>query len=344
MMGMGKWMASCALAAMLCACGGGGDDQNTAALNINTSGSSAQTQSIATGKSGNLTVKSGDFLSLRTTEPVKWSVALTSAATTVINQTFTDTGWSGNLINPNGDTIALVATAVSDPSKVFKLLLTLQPAPITTPMYSAVPQKVGEVATFAETSLRLGGTGGTQRIAYTTSSITNGIATIKGVDIATNTPDQNYTQDQDRNRLTRTYMNNGNVCTYTPKRDYYNFPMYVGKGWNSTWNYGCAAGYFEKANVQANVLAFEPVTVAAGTYNALRINYVVTYTNSNDALLPNGSSGNATYSETITGWWSPDLGRFVKWVSNYGYATGFTNPTYMKVYTQELQSLQTLPQ
>jgi len=71
---------------------------------------------------------------------------------------------------------------------------------------------------------------------------------------------------------------------------------------------------------------------------------VVTYTNSNDALLPNGTSGNATYSETITGWWSPDLGRFVKWVSNYGYATGFANPTYLKVYTQELQSLQTLPQ
>jgi hypothetical protein len=329
-----KWMASCALAAMLCACGGGGDDSG-GTLNVSASGSATQGTSVGSGQAATLNVQSGDFIALRTSAPVRWQAVITSNLTTVTNQTLNETNWSGNLVSPTGDTIQLTATLVSDASKVFKLNLTVAPQ-----RYAAPAQKVGEVATYAETSQRLGGTGGTQHIAYTTTAVNNGIASVTGFNIDTNTPDQSYTQDKDRNRLTRTYLNNGNVCTYTPKRNLYSFPMYVGQSWNDTWNYGCVAGYQEKGSIQAKVAGYEPVTTAAGTFNALRINYVITYTSSNDSQLPNGNLGTATYSETITGWWSPEVGRTVKWVSNYGYATGFSNPTYMKVYTQELQSLQ----
>lgn len=328
--------------------GGGGSDSpatgtpsttppaNTLSVST-TDGTSGQTQgaTVSSGQSATLNVQSGDYISLRATAPVQWEAVITSTLTTVTNQLLNTTAWAGNLISPTGDSIQLKATLISDTSKVFYLNLVVAPQRYTMPA-----QKLGEVATLTETSQRLGGTGGTQHIAYTTTAISNGIATVDGFNLDTNTPDQRYTQDQDRNRLTRTYLNNGNVCTYSPKRDYYNFPLYVGKSWSSTWNYSCVAGYRETASVQANVAGYEPVTVAAGIYNALRINYVVTYTNSNDVQLPNGGLGTATYTETITGWWSPNLGRFVKWVSNYGYAAGFSNPTYMQTYTQELQSLQ----
>ncbi|PVY77784.1 hypothetical protein C7414_107113 [Cupriavidus alkaliphilus] len=337
MKGMGKWMASCALAAMLCACGGGGggDDGGGGTLNVSASGSTAQGTSVGTGQAATLNVQSGDYIALRTSAPVRWQAVITSNLTTVANQTLNDTNWSGNLISPTGDTIQLTATLASDASKVFKLNLTVAPQ-----RYAAPAHKVGEVATFAETSQRLGGGSGTQHIAYTTTAVYNGIASVTGLNVDTNTPYQSYTQDQDRNRLTRTYLSNNNVCTYAPKRNLYSFPLYVGKTWTDSWNYSCAAGYHETGNVQANVAGYEPITTAAGTFNALRINYVITYTNSNDTQLPNGNLGTATYSETITSWWSPELGRMVKWVSNYGYAAGFSNATFMKVYTQELQSLQ----
>ncbi|REE92541.1 DUF3108 domain-containing protein [Cupriavidus plantarum] len=333
MKGMGKWMASCALAAMLCACGGGGDDAGSS-LNVSASGSAAQTASVGSGQATTLNVQSGDYISLKTSAPVKWQAVITSNLTTLTNQSQSDTAWSGNLVSPTGDTIQLTATLVSDASKVFKLNLTVAPQRYTVPA-----PKVGTVATLTETSLRLGGGSSTQQVAYTTAAIANDIVTVESADTATNTPDVRYTQNLDGNRLTRTFLNNGNLCTYAPKRTLYSFPMYVGKTWTDTWNYSCVAGYRETANVTATVVGYEPVTVAAGTYNALRVNMVITYTNSNDALLPNGNLGTATYSETITGWWSPDAGRTVKWVSNYGYAAGFSNASYTKTFTQELLSV-----
>ncbi|RZT42128.1 hypothetical protein [Cupriavidus agavae] len=333
MKGLSKWMASCALAAMLCACGGGGEEGG-GTLNVSATGSAAQGTSVGTGQAATLNVQSGDYIALRTSAPVKWQAVITSNLTKVDNQTLTETNWSGNLVSPTGDTIQLTATLVSDASKVFKLNLNVAPQ-----RYTAPAQKIGEVATYAETSQRLGGGGGTQHIAYTTTAVTNGITTVTGFNVDTNTADQSYTQDQDRNRLTRTYLSNSNACTYAPKRNLYSFPMYVGQSWNDTWNYSCAAGYRETGSVQAKVEGYEAITTAAGTFNALRISYVITYTNSNDAQLPNGNLGTATYSETVTGWWSPELGRTVKWVSNYGYAAGFSNAAFMKVYTQELQSL-----
>ncbi|WP_342064827.1 hypothetical protein [Cupriavidus sp. OTU4895] len=334
MKAMGKWMASCALAAMLCACGGGGDDAGSS-LNVSATGSSTQGTTVGSGQTATLNVQSGDFITLRTGAPVRWQAVITSNLTTLTNQSQSETVWSGNLISPTGDTIQLTGTLVSDASKVFKLNLTVAPQRYTVPA-----PKVGTVATLTETTTRLGGTVSTQHIAYTTTAVANGIVTVDSVNADTNTPDVRYTQNLDGNRLTRTFLSNGNLCTYTPKRTLFTFPMYVGKSWTDTWNYSCVAGYRETGNVTATVVGYEPVTVAAGTYNALRVNFVITYTNSNDSLLPNGNLGTATYSETITGWWSPELGRTVRWVSNNAYATGFSNAAYTKTFTQELQSLQ----
>lgn len=116
-----------------------------------------------------------------------------------------------------------------------------------------------------------------------------------------------------------------------------NLLLYVGKTWNSTWQYACLVGgvpgYHENASVVGNVEGIESVTTAAGTFNALRISYVISYSNLNDP------AGFTTYNETIKTWWSTELGRIVKWQDTYGYPTSFSDPTYLRTYTQELTSV-----
>jgi len=329
---MGNLVACVMLAGVLAACGGG-DGDGGSALNVSATGSQTQGTSVGAGGSTTLNVQSSDFIRLQTSQPVRWQAVITSDKTTVTNQVLTETQWSGNLVSPTGDAITLTATQVSDPSKVFTLKIAVAPQ-----RYNGVAYKVGEVATFAETQVRFNGTTTTENLAYTIASVSNGRAMITSADAITNAPDTSYVQDLDRNRLSRTYTN-GNVCTYSPKRTLYELPLYVGKTWTGAWDYACQMGYTEKGAVVGKVETYESITTPAGTFNALRLAFTITYTNSNDTQLPNGAAGNATYKETILGWWAPDLGRIVKWQSNYSYATGFANPTYMTTYTQTLTSL-----
>ncbi|CAG2144350.1 hypothetical protein LMG19282_02565 [Cupriavidus campinensis] len=328
---MGNLAACVMLAGVLAACGGGDDGGST--LNVSATGSATQGTSVGAGGSTTLSVQSSDFIRLQTSQPVRWQAVITSDKTTVTNQVLTETQWSGNLVSPTGDSINLTATQVSDPSKVFTLKIAVAPQ-----RYNAGPYTVGQVATFAETQVRFNGTSTVENLAYTVAAVNNGLATITSANADTSAPDTSYVQDLDRNRLSRTYTN-GNVCTYSPKRALYDMPLYVGKSWTGSWNYACQMGYTEKGAVVGNVQAYESVTTPAGTFNALRIAFTVTYTNSNDIQLPNGNTGNATYKETILGWWAPELGRIVKWQSNYSYAAGFSNPTYMTTYTQVLTNL-----
>ncbi len=331
---MSKFFASLLLAGSLAACGGGGgDDGGGSSLSINATGSAPQATSVGAGQTASINVKSGDFITLQATEPVKWQALITSTKTTVTNQTLTDTVWSGNLISPDGDSIVLTAALASNPNKVFTLKL----AVAASTRYSAIAPTIGEVSTFKETSVTIGGTSSVRNIAYTTSAVNNGVFTINAVNLADNSAFRNYTQDGNRNRLTQTYPATNNVCTYTPKRDLYNFPLYVGKTWNSTWQYACLVGgvpgYHENGSVVGNVEGIESVTTAAGTFNALRISYVISYANSSDP------AGFTTYNETIKTWWSTELGRIVKWQDTYGYPTSFSDPTYLRTYTQELTSV-----
>lgn len=113
-----------------------------------------------------------------------------------------------------------------------------------------------------------------------------------------------FSVDTSGNRTSRTFVNNGNACTYAPSREYLNFPLFVGKTWASTWQYSCVLGYKETANQTATVEAWEPVTVTAGTFDALRVRINTTYTNSNDANLTNGSAGSASYAIALVGWYA----------------------------------------
>ncbi|MCD9230274.1 hypothetical protein LPV64_15525, partial [Ralstonia pseudosolanacearum] len=150
---------------------------------------------------------------------------------------------------------------------------------------------------------------------------------------------ERYSSDADGNRLTRTYLNNGNVCTYAPKRDMLNFPLSVGKTWTTTWQYSCAAGYREFATLNAAVEALEVLAIPAGTFNALRIHYALAITNSNDSQLPGGSTGSAAYNQDYRCWWDVDGGRIVKCDFTYTYPAGAPS-NFTKTFSQVATSAQ----
>ncbi|MBC7957253.1 MAG: hypothetical protein H7Y33_15440 [Cytophagales bacterium] len=149
---------------------------------------------------------------------------------------------------------------------------------------------------------------------------------------------ESYTFDKDDNRLRRFTAFNSNTCTYSPRRNFFDFPLYVGKSWSTDWLYNCSSGYHENATHTAQVQAMESVTVGAGTFDALRIQYQTQFTNSNDAGLLNGVSGSATYSQEGTCWWAPTLKRMIKCDIDSNF--GATAPaSYRKRYAMSMTAI-----
>lgn len=149
---------------------------------------------------------------------------------------------------------------------------------------------------------------------------------------------ESYTFDRDDNRLRRYTAFNANSCTYSPRRNFFDFPLYVGKSWSTDWLYNCSSGYHENAAHTAQVQALESVTVGAGTFDALRIHFQTQFTNSNDAGLPNGLSGSAAYSQEGTCWWAPALQRMIKCDIESDF--GATAPaSYRKRYAMNMTAI-----
>ncbi|MDO3523867.1 hypothetical protein [Ralstonia pseudosolanacearum] len=203
--------------------------------------------------------------------------------------------------------------------------------------YYPKAQTAGATLVWSETITRLNSAGSTRTRTNVTTSVANGIATVDASEGGTAV--ERYTSDADGNRLTRMYLNNGNVCTYAPKRDMLNFPLSVGKTWTTTWQYSCAAGYREFATLNAAVEALEVLAIPAGTFNALRIHYALAITNSNDSQLPGGSTGSAAYNQDYRCWWDVDGGRIVKCDFTYTYPAGAPS-NFTKTFSQVATSVQ----
>lgn len=88
--------------------------------------------------------------------------------------------------------------------------------------YYPKAQTAGATLVWSETITRLSSAVSTRTRTNVTTSVANGIATVDASEGGTAV--ERYSSDADGNRLTRTYLNNGNVCTYAPKRDMLNFP------------------------------------------------------------------------------------------------------------------------
>ncbi|MBL0727702.1 hypothetical protein [Piscinibacter sp. HJYY11] len=199
-------------------------------------------------------------------------------------------------------------------------------------------RQVGQSSRWTETDTQLGGNVINRHYTQTITAVNpDGSYNVDRAE-ANGFISERILNDRGGNRLNRFIVQTNNPCTWAPRRDYLSFPLYVGKTWTSGWNYSCALGYREDAAHTARVEALEPVTTAAGTFNALRVSFQTVLTNSNDFQLQNGPAGQATYRNDGTCWWDVDGQRIVK----CDIANTFEGPapaTYRQRYVTELAAV-----
>ncbi|CAJ0694774.1 hypothetical protein LMG19089_01400 [Ralstonia edaphis] len=341
----GKGFTGIAFACALSACGGGGDssnggfaDPNSFSVSATVGGTKVQTFSAGSGQNATLTVKSGQDLRLDSSTDVNWKSGDATSNTEVSVKGASTQSWTAGLKSPPGGTFTVTVTSAKDASKSAKVTVTVTPHE-----YSAVAQHVGSTVVWSENSTRLDGSVSTRTRTNVTTAVANGQSTVDSTVDAAATPSERYTYDADNNRLTRTYLNinsgGDNACSYGPVRKMLNFPMSVGKSWQTTWFYSCAAGYHESAALTSTVEGYESLTTPAGTFNTLRVHYVLALTNANDSALPGGSTGTAAYGQDYRCWWHVDTGHFVRCDFAYSYPSGAPS-NFLKTFSQVATSVQ----
>lgn len=111
--------------------------------------------------------------------------------------------------------------------------------------------------------------------------------------------------------------------TYSPFEPLYRFPLEPGKRWRESYRQEGAGGPFAH-ELAAEVKGWETVTVPAGTFDALRIDYT------------NQTTGGITATTTRSLWYSPQ----VKWVVRDEFYFNSTNYRWKYLYELERYQVQ----
>lgn len=323
-------------AIVLSGCGGGGGDDggNDTGFQLSASldGTPVAGFALKDGGTTTLNIASGQEVRLSASNGVTWTASMEK--TTVQPKSQNSAVWDAVLVSPEGGAVTLVAKSAADATKLATVRIEVPPH-----RYARVAAKVGETTLWREQGTKVDGTPIDVAYRDTTDAVdAQGGFTMNryGID---GTLTDTFLNDADRNRTARIRASNPTqTCTFTPKREHFQYPMFVGKTWTSSWQYQCGA-YHETAALQANVEAFEQVAVGSDTFDTLRIKYDVAFTNSNDGTLSNGITGNAAYRMDYRCWWATELGRAVKCEFNYSYV-GIEPAGHIRHYTQTATSLQ----
>ena len=201
--------------------------------------------------------------------------------------------------------------------------------------YSYVTPTVGDYQTYTSTETTGNGTSTFNYTKQVTVVNTDGSYTHNHLN-GSNAITRIETRSATGRRQTRTYTSNNNLCTYIYNTDT-SYPRYVGKTYSHSWTYSCTAGYRETAAQTSSIVAMEQISVPAGTFNALKIQTTINFTESNDSQLTGGPAGTASYKIDETCWWSPELGVNIKCTDSYTY-TGSTPKGYVTTVTDQISA------
>lgn len=92
------------------------------------------------------------------------------------------------------------------------------------------------------------------------------------------------------------------VVKYDPYLEALNFPLEVGKTWEQEYSgYTADNGARWKSKVKYEIESYEKINVEAGTFDAYKIEWK-----------DNWRAGQYSGSNKVTGWWSPEVGMFVR--------------------------------
>lgn len=326
------------LSVTISGCGGGGGDSPPPApsgnftLTASVAGVAVGGFSVANGGSGSLSVQSSDQIRLTSTSAVNWTSTLNGA--TLTPGTIDSTTWDVRIVSPLARTVTLTATSTVDGSKPATVTIA-----VAAQRYAATVQTLGRISTYAQTNVF--NDNSQEGVSYTNTVVAiNADASYSVAGSVNGAVTSTVNNTATGARVSRNFvLNSGgtNPCTYTPPRAFFDYPLYVGKSYASTWNYQCAAGYRESGSLRGEVVGFESITVPAGTFDALRINVTIDYTNSNDGNLTGGATGAAAYRVASVCWWGVAAGRFLGCDETYTY-TGIAPPNYLKTVTYRLSS------
>jgi hypothetical protein len=302
-------LAGSALTLVACGGGGGGDGGSNippviappvatfAIAGTLDNAAIAGLAALAPGQTVSVSMKSGQDLKLMSDKAVSWSAATNGAVLSV--KSISSTVWNNVINAPTGTTtLTLVATAIADASKVATVTVVVAPQEFTRPL-----SKVGDVRSFSITETLLNGTLRTIPTSETVTAVaidgsyTSNSLTGSSIYIRTRT------STADGSLLTTLGGAPGSVkCTATPAARYFEFPLFVGKTYTASHAYSCGpTGYSVNRSITATVVAYEEITVPAGTFKALKLNSVLTGTNATDLPGGNYKVNSTCYIDTVSG-------------------------------------------
>jgi hypothetical protein len=165
--------------------------------------------------------------------------------------------------------------------------------------------------------------------SYTeTTSSPDGVNTIDGITYGTPINGSYNDQGQEINYTYPTSNGGTGTCTYDPNGSGPPFPVSVGQTWQLQYTLSCNGSAPINYTQDGTVVDAEPVTVPAGTFNALKFQSTLTWTDSEGT----------TRQNSVTNWRDIETLRSVKQL--HTYTLSGTPPTgdYLVSSTQELQS------
>jgi hypothetical protein len=297
----------CGISLILAACGGGGGGGDAGG-----GGGSftPQTQSsfgltgtldgaaipgaifVSPGQSFTTSMKSGQNIKFSSSGDVNWKYTGNGSVSSI--KTISSKVWDYVVNAPAGaTTLTLVASAISDTSKVATITVAISAQEFDRPV----------APTLGATSV-YGGTNTLVDSSSQSSVFTNTVATIASDNSFTRTRTTSINGAVNRviiqsisptgARISNQFSSSlsplafNTACTFTPALAGYSFPLFVGKTYNSSSVYACGAGYTDNRSYSGKVLAYEQITVPAGTFNALKVE--LTLTNSNQPAPVSGTT------------------------------------------------------
>jgi len=313
-----RWAALALLSALwapLAGCGGGGSGDGsvtvvTPFVVLADVAGAPLGKMLVPGVAITTTMEGGDTVQLKASPAgVRWVVR--SDGNTVAAEVNSDSAsWRATIQSPKGGEISIVMQSLADPTQEATLKLLVNPQRYARPSWTA-----GEASTWRETLTRHDGATVEQTLRHTVTAVTtDGAHTQERRTLASEWVDT-QTFDADHNAVTQ--QRPGVGCQHTPRRALLDFPLYVGKSWQASWQTQCSDLRRETGEALTVVEDHERITVPAGSYDTLRIKSLIAYRDVLDPALTGGVLGQARYAEERVCWWAFSQRRMVRCDSSF---------------------------
>lgn len=268
----------------------------------------------ATASAPAITLSSGQELEITSSIPTVFGANLNGAVAAVRANTLTS--YKAVMAATADTTATLTFTTTSLPLQTTTILVTIKAA-----QFQPVVPKVGDSFVYSETDVLVNNS------PFTVGNVTQRVTAVNAdgtwvetflnasnaaVGTATYTSQGNRTSFRNDPSSIQTCNNQGNkLSLYTPEEKLLAFPLTVGSTFTGSWTATCGTDTTvvdsQNESINARVVGYESVTTAAGIFNALRIDETTTVTNSTNTAFPGRG-----YSQTVSVWFDPVLGRNIK--------------------------------